>query len=311
MNAATKTSPLPKRQPAPCPAPGVYENVSNSTYQKVNAMQSSGLKKLADSPLVYHHWLNTEDSETKGAFMFGIAVHARLLEPSRYAAECTEITGLKDGAVSATWAKHIAANPGRIILAEGWGECIETIAQRVFDNLDARQVLTDPDGVSEVMIVWRDDRTGLLCKSLLDRVTFTDTTVRITAVKTAREVEDFAFGKACWDNGYHLELAHSIAAARAAASMDPRFAGKDIVFEWLTIQSDEPYDVSVDDPDDGFCEVGQKHYAELMTIAARCYLNDRWPGVARTLGGEAAFRRTLALPVYALKQFNIGAGGGM
>ncbi len=311
MNAATKASPLPKRQPAPCPAPGVYENVSNATYQKVNAVQSSGLKKMADSPLVYKHWLDTDDSGTTAALQFGIAVHARLLEPRRFAVEALEVAGLKDGAVAATWAKHAAANPGKIILAEGWGECIETIAQRVSANRDASDVLHDPDGVSEVMIVWRDEVTGLLCKSLLDRVTFTDTTVRITAVKTAREVEDFAFGKACWDNGYHLELAHSIAAARAAAEFDPRFAGKDIVFEWLTIQNDEPFDVSVDDPDDQFCEVGEKHYRQLMNMAARCYLNDSWPGVARTLGGERAFRRTLALPAYALKQFNIGAGGGM
>lgn len=305
MSVATKPV-LPARQPVAPPKPGVYEGVKNEHYQKINAMQSSGLKKLAASPLIYKTWLDTEDSETKAALMFGIAVHARLLEPERYADERLEIPGLADGAVAKTWAKHIAANPGRIILAEGWTECIERIYANVIQNLDAKEVLLDPEGISEVMIIWQDENTGLMCKALLDRVTFTDQEVVITAVKTARDISADELGRACWDFGYHLEFAHSIAAARAAAKYDERFTGRKVRLQWLNIQNDVPFDVVIDDPDEPFEAVGWAHYRELMNLAARCYLDDRWPGVA---GG--GFRRSLGLPYWVLARFGQGAGGGM
>ncbi len=311
MNAATKTSPLPKRQPNPPPDPGVYEGVENRVYQKYNAMQTSGLKRLADSPLSFQHWLSGAPELYKAELMFGIAGHAMLLEPKRFDREVVYVPGLKDGAVSSTWEKQVAANPGRIVCAESWSDFLPKMRAKVMENAEARDLLTDPSGISEVMVVWYDEYTRLLCKVLLDRVNFTDTHVIVTGLKTARTLDDFLLGKAMWDMGYHLELAHSIAGARAAAQFDGRFTGREVIFQWLDVTNDDPVDASIDEPDDEFHQVGFTHYRQLMALAARCYESGKYPGVCRTMSGEPTTRRTISLPHYALKEFGIGAGGGM
>lgn len=73
-----------------CPAvePGIYFDMDEEAYHAADGLSCSGIKHLTVSPLHYwHRNLNPdrEPDDDTGARRFGKAVHARALEPGRFA----------------------------------------------------------------------------------------------------------------------------------------------------------------------------------------------------------------------------------
>lgn len=293
----------------PEPKPGVYEGMSNDEYHALDAVQASHLKKCMKSPRVARAWQQGElPDEKKASLFFGTAVHAALLEPARYRALAVEVDGLKPKAQAATFAKAEEAHPGKIILAEGWREQIETIMGCVAANERAASLLGPRDGAThyrEIVVVWECERTGLLMKARLDQLTVSINHPPVLVdikTTTCEDAEEFASD--CWHLGYDIQMAHNEEAVKYAMKTDERFAAHPgpVEHAFIAIHLDPLIDVAAYDlPEDAFVGIGRIRRTELLAAWARCVVSGKYHGAAGPSG-----RRELPLPGWALARFADG-----
>ncbi len=278
-----------KRQPKPCPPPGVYPGTPREEYFSWAAISASMLKPIAVSPLEAKIYRDDDKEKVTGAMQFGTVVHAANLEPERFNRDHKIVDEI---IFAATKKKRTL---GMASVAGTWDQAREEHGDLVLSNemfqkikrMQKSKALYKPaveleamDGINEVAIVWEHRRfEGIFLKCLLDRVTFAEKSVEVTDYKTTRSMDLDEFARQCWNLGYAEQLGHYVAGVKAAADLDDRFKKQNVWASILAMQNESPFDIVLLDIGEAELSVCSQRWNELMQRYLYCWSKNWWPGV--------------------------------
>ena len=185
----------------PPPPDGFHAGVPFAEYLAWDAINASTLKHARRSAAHAKEEID-RPSESSSAMDFGIATHAAILEPDRYAAEMivrpewNRRTNAGKEAEAAFYAEH----DGRIIVSQDEADRIERVRAAVKDSALARK-LSGTKGQREVSMVWR--QSGLACKGRIDKLIDLGDVYGIVDLKTTRDASEDFFPRDAKARGYH------------------------------------------------------------------------------------------------------------
>jgi hypothetical protein len=163
----------------------------------------------------------------------------------------------------------VAALEGRTVVKQREIDAGLRIRDAMWSNKLAARYLAR--GVAEVVLIWIDEPTGLLCKARLDWLSLAVPDV-IVELKTARDVGPWAFSSAFAKAGYDVQAAFYHDGYKAITGRAP--GGKVIAIENV-----EPHDTVVFDENE-VIDTGRAIYREYLDTLAACRKSGTWPGQA-------------------------------
>ncbi len=199
-------------------APGVYVDMPHEQYLSLDALSSSGIKRLLQSPMHYQYD-REHPKEATDSMLIGTALHMAVLEPDRYADSVIVVPD--DAPKRPTLAQWRAAKPSPASVAamQWWTEFESRAAGKLL--LDAEQaakvegmagaVRRHPvhdellrDGTPETSFLWRDARTELPCKARFDYLR--DDGIALD-VKSCMDASPEGFARSVAQFRYHVQHA--------------------------------------------------------------------------------------------------------
>lgn len=262
---------------------GIYFDIPFSEYHAWEAVSSHFLWTLKTKSPCHANWDRNHPEEPTDAFMIGQALHVLTLEPEHF--EKRYVVGPDVRANTIAWkeAEATAITAGKIILkAKDYTEILGMknafAATRV-----ARYV---QKGKAEVSLVWRDEKTGILCKSRLDYVR-QDNAV-ILDLKTSIDASPGYFARACYNFGYHHQAAMYSDAYKIVLGDFPAFV-------FVVIEKDPPYVAKAYEVHEDTIAAGRQSYRAALETCAECMTSGIWPAYGDDV-------EMLNLPEWALKK---------
>ncbi|MEM6260735.1 MAG: PD-(D/E)XK nuclease-like domain-containing protein [Planctomycetota bacterium] len=191
-------------------SPGVYPNMPDAEYRRVQAVSKSDLDK----------WAGGSDIDPRVALL-GTVFHACILEPG--VASERIVRADIDRRSKAKWDELCEANAGKWVLTKGeyadvsaWVDaCMrDAVLSATRDHAHA-----NPDR-TELVVVWRDSETGLVCKAKIDQ---NATSVLVDWKTTSCSgPDDFALSAAKF--GYGMQAVHYQRGFKAATGEEKAMA---------------------------------------------------------------------------------------
>ena len=252
---------------------------------ELGAASSSALKELARSPAHYREWLAQPSRQTP-AMAFGSAVHARVLEPAKFAAEYVVRPPMPDGRTAAgkdARAAFEATVGDRTPLDQDDADTIEAIRAALLRHPIAARLLTARDGVAEVTARWHDGPTGVKCRARVDL--WIPSLAVAVDLKTTTDASPKEFAKSVANYSYGIQQAHYVAGLEACGARVEAFL-------FVAVERTRPYGVSVFQLDTEAVEHSRERRAGLLEVKAQYLHVDRWPSYSDGI-------QTLSLPRWA------------
>lgn len=314
------------------PEPGIYINVPDATYFKIEAVNSSKLSTiLRKTPSKVKYNTENPENNVTDSKILGSTAHVCLLQPEQLE---DRVKLLPEGyAGSKKWKQELVerfdradlsvdnnkAENMQLIMEEYQDEVVTTKeileqAKAMVNRLkweDAEfydfKLWTILDkGHAEVVFIWVDEKTGLKCKAKFDHMNF-DIGLGMDYKTTGKEA-GASPRKFMWsvsDYGYHIQLIHYFKGARACDT--------DLLRNAILAQETEPpyphawYEFVYDqDPFYGAkgteFQVAEYQWELAMKKYAYCVENDIWPGYSRGLNSENVFPIKLKFDDYRMYQ---------
>lgn len=266
--------------------PGLYPGLSRSEYEAINAINHSTLKHYGRSP-AHARWQEMNPSEPTAALTIGDATHAYLLEPERYAEQYA--MGLdrprRNKEDRTAWAEWEEDNEGKISLKPSEVAAIEHMAQAVRNHPIANAVLNG-DGSSEVCVVWRDERTGLDCKGLVDRYGEFNGYPVIADLKTTDDASPSFWGRSVARFGYHTQAAWYWKGFKALSDVPRRFI-------FIVVEKKPPHGCCLYELNADAMFEGQHLNEKRLQMYLKCKDEGKFPSYGAAV-------QVLRLPRYAL-----------
>lgn len=261
-------------------SPGLYMRgeISADAYLEIDAVNQSTLKAMAKSALHYRHRLE-HGSPSTPPMKLGAVAHCACLElgqvDTRFAvwAPVDPLTGevLSDDYRGKAYQAFAAAAAleGRTVIKQRELDAAMRIRAALWSSRLAGRYLAK--GVPEVVMVWRDAVTSILCKARLDWLSLSVADV-IVELKTARDASPLAFCSAFARAGYDVQAAFYHDGYTALTGREP--GGK-----CVAIESAEPHDVIVYDAAE-VIDAGREIYRGYLARLVECRASGKWPGQA-------------------------------
>ena len=264
--------------------PGIHSNISATDYHRreLGVVSKSALDLVHRSPAHYKAWIDgvVEDEETDD-LSFGTAFHMALLEPERYAAtyiEMPKFSGKGSVAAKEAWlASHADVRPITLDDMLDIGRMVDAVHSHPL----AKQMVRN--GKAELTLSWKDQWTGLPCKSRLDF--YVEELAMIVDAKSTRDARWEAFRKDVAKYGYHRQDALYRA---AALSLDMPVQH----FVLLAVEKTEPYAIAVYALDAEGVGKGYSSVRADIDTLAECMKSGIWRGYPETI-------QTLEVPFWA------------
>lgn len=251
---------------------GKHENVSDTEYHgatRLGVVSKSALDVLDRSPAHYRTWLEEPQRDTPD-LIFGRAFHCALLEPGRfgsaYAAEpdfgdCRKTANRE--ARDAWRAAHASATPIDSDVADAVGQMVRSVREHPL----AGKLLSG--GVPELTITWKDNLSGLLCKTRPDY--YVPSRRLCVDVKSARDASADGFRKAIVDRRYHVQDALYRDAFAAIGEPVEHFV-------FVVVEKTPPFAVAVYTLDEDGIARGYSAARRGIQTLSECMTRDEWPG---------------------------------
>lgn len=267
------------------PGSGIYQDVPFELYQSWNAVSTSWLHKLSDSPATLRDYLTNGagEDESGTAKEIGTAVHCAVLEPGEFAKRyilpgpcaATMKSGKRKGRpcgaagftkIEGIWtcSRHTPPDmePLENVLEEtSWRWC-QAIAERVRESQRAAAMLEG--GLKEVSIV--GEIGGLVCKGRVDLLHSGGLADLKTTIKTRSEFTAEIFRRhyhaQAW---FYLEL------------------GRSLGYPWndytiIAAHKRRPFLVSYHALGPAALELGERYCLPLLNLYDWCQRQHCWPG---------------------------------
>lgn len=249
--------------------------MSRADYDRIDAVNFSTLKALADSPAHYRARLATPVEETD-AMRLGSAVHTLALEPHCFADDYAvwhggRRAGKEYDAFVADLAGRTALTPDQMATALAMADSI----RRAVGDLTRR-------GSAEWSVVWTDAETGIGCKARVDWCG----PAGLIDLKTCLSTDPRAFAANAARYLYHAQMAWYFDGIHAATGETPTAA------YLVGVEKSPPYDVGVFALDEHALSLGRVTYRRWLSRLAECRSRDEWPG-------RCSVVQPLTLPAWA------------
>lgn len=251
--------------------PGLLRGLTFDEYARIDAANSSMLKLFRRSA-AHAREAMVRPSDQTDEQRIGHVCHAAILEPERFEAEFIPAPKVdkrtREG--KATWATFQADHAGHTVVAEAEFDLARALRDSVWAHPTAR-LLLQGKGLNEVVSVWRDPVTGLLCKSRYDRMTALNGWSVIVDLKTAADASRRAFERSIAYYGYAEQAAFYLDGANALAPRERKFI-------FIAVEKVRPYAVAVYELDEDAVQLGRDDYQRHLRTYAECVATGQWPG---------------------------------
>jgi hypothetical protein len=297
-----------EQQTLPAPAkvlgPGIYDLPADE-YHARPELSSTGVRRLLppSCPALFRQW-QQEGDEPKRAWDIGSAAHKLVLGVGP---ELVEIPGdgksgpevwntnaVKEKVAGARERGAVPLKPSEYAAVHEMAEALRAhpIASALFMPRGKPDLGPDGTGEAEATVIWQDERTGVMCRALIDYLPYftlhsRDRRTPATAPAYGGRliVPDYKttgrqygaspelISKAMAEHGYFIQMAWYLAGLRAVGH-DRGDAEALLVVQ----ETKPPYLVTVAQPDPAAMRMGAIRCRQALDLYAECVANDRWPG---------------------------------
>jgi len=243
----------------------VIPGLSWDDYTAIDALNPSLIKRGLKS-MKQFKWGRENPQPTKDAFVFGHAVHTVVFEPHELDHRFLVFDGRRDKRTSAYQdALAQAEETGSEIIKTADLEAAVAIGLAVTTHPKVKPIIAS--GQAEVTVT--AEEYGRPCKGRLDWVCsqpgFAD-------LKTARNIQSFAFGKAFFEYGYDVSLG-------LYQRWLARIRGQDEPCWVLCVEKEPPYDAAVVLVPQEVLDRGRDKGLRIIERVNECEKTGVWPGV--------------------------------
>lgn len=265
---------------------GIEAGVPAHEYHRreLHVASKSALDEVARSPAHYLAWLHGHESKKGPALAFGRALHMAQLEPERFEQtyvvlpDFGDMRSSKNRAVRDEW---LAERPGVETLTEDEYRALHEMIAAILRHPAASRLVAE--GLPEVTLRWRDEVSGLRCKSRADWwVKSKRLCVDLKSTENAGQDE---FARDVHKRRYHVQDAMYRMGFDACGETISHFA-------LLAVEKSPPYDVVVYTLDEDAVAKGYAAARRDLDRMAECVRTGRWPGRSNEV-------RELSLPRWA------------
>lgn len=270
--------------PAKVDGPGVYDLTAEEYHADPvpgGSLSSTGARKLLppSCPRLFQHWL-TEVGETRPAWEKGKAAHKLVLGAGPGLVAVTDDWGKDPNAWRTDKVKERLAEireAGDVPLKQADYDDVHAMADAIREHPVATALLDPTQGRAEQTLIWRDERTGVMCRALVDFLRYTSAGRRFLLPDYKHTGAEYGaspekLGRTIADFGYHVQLAWYLMGVRALGLAD------DTAEALLIVQEGRrPYLVTVSQPDPAAMRMGAIRCRQALDLYAECVANDRWP----------------------------------
>ncbi len=249
--------------------PGVYPDLPFEVYAAIPAVNAS-LLKAAVSPLHVQHYQTSRDNDTASRGMLRSA-HALMFEPHHFLRDFSWYGGRRDKRHKAYQA-HIADHPGTTVLNSAEIADAAGMGMAAWQHPVTGPVLAHPDRLCELVGLWVDEATGLMCKGRFDHVIPGDDEVVVTDGKGIGSTDNGFVGRQALKLGWHLQAAHYVAGARAL------WPGRPVRFQILGVETKAPHDCGLYLLDDIVLGGGETFRRQRLDLYAAAVASGDWHG---------------------------------
>jgi exodeoxyribonuclease VIII len=270
------------------PKPGIYKGVSFEDYVKIDAINNSTLKIFADqSPAHARHYMLNGRPETP-ALSFGSAADCFILEQNLFYEQYVEGPDARRN--SNVWKQFAAENTDKTILKPAEMQAILGIYEKISNNPGMRLIT---GGTSQIVLVWVDDKTGLLCKARLDYLN--PELAIITDLKTTKSAHPRHFSKDIAKYKYHNQAGFYIDGYCKVTGEKSDMC----CWCFFAVEKEEPYVAQGYQLGERSIEAGRMSYRIALDAYAECVKTNTWPAYSNeTLPIE--------VPEWALERAGLG-----
>ena len=197
--------------------PGTYENVKNSTYHTWDAVSSSQLKALRRSKYdLQKLWLSSGNRQS-GDMLVGELTHDMVLLPDivkdRYIVAPESFKSANSKKLDVWKADAKRDHPLAVVVTQAQWDIATGVLAAVRKHPVANKLLIAGAGKSELSVVVKDPRSGLLLRARFDRLQRDS----INDLKTAKDASPRGFMRAAyWDYHYDVQAVHYLYVAKLA-----------------------------------------------------------------------------------------------
>lgn len=268
---------------------GIYYDVPFAEYKEIDAVNNSLLWILkTKSPLHAKTYMDNPPLPTD-AFHLGGAFHILLLEPRKfnrfYAVMPVCDRRTKKG--KEIYAAFTESVNSKELLANAEFEQIDTMVDAIKKQVLYRLV---QEGKPEIVVVWKEKKTGILCKARLDYIH--PERAIIIDVKSTVDASPGRFPASCYRYGYYQQAAFYCDGYKAVTGDDPAFT-------FLPVEKSEPFAVAAYEAHEQMIFAGRHSYQQALDIWAECAKTNHWPGYESKV-------EIINLPPWALTAEGIG-----
>jgi len=295
MIQASKAA-APPALPGSAIEPGIYLGISRTIYEDIPAVHATVLKTLVSQSPAHAAWYMREPKDTE-ALLFGEAFHTATLEPDLFPKRFVlwpdkDAEGKEQRRYGKKWDEFCVANAGRQPLREKDYDVVLAMSERLHSHPEVQQILKRSPRYQEVVLIWRDDHTGLLCKARAD-ILCDDEAPSIVDYKTSANINPWRFAVSAYDFGWHVQAAFYCMGARKLRPDRPLPN-----FIVPAIEKSGPLDVVVFRLDRPTMRLGWMQAREALDRYIECQKKNSWPGYSDQIVD-------LTAPAWALNRYGI------
>lgn len=251
------------------PAPGVYYDVPDSEYHSWEAVSGSGLREFDRSPLHFRASLvggaNSGDTPARA---FGRAAHMAVLQPHLFPLHFAQGPSYGRSAEGRRRLREIREGGKVALYSDDW-ERIQGIRKAVYSH-PRMAAIVESQPATEVSIVWRDEASGLTCKTRLDLYTPLAGGI-VLDLKTTRDAQRHEFMRSIAKFGYYRQAAMNVRACQAAQLEAAHWMA-------LAVETEVPFACALYRLRDEAIVAGDEEVSRLLAAVRKCHDTDTWPG---------------------------------
>lgn len=158
---------------------------------------------------------------------------------------------------------------GKVPLRPSDWAMVHAMAAALRSDRLAAAMLRPDSGAAEQTLIWRDDKTGVMCRARIDWLRDSGDVVDY---KTTNDASPSALTRSVAKLGYHIQRAQYTDGVRALGLADaPRFV-------FIAQEKEPPYVVTCAQLDDEYAAIGTAAIGRAREIFRDCTESGYWPG---------------------------------
>lgn len=253
---------------------GIFD-LPMEVYRKSDALNFSGLSKLAQSPAHYQAY-RLNPPEPTSAMTFGTAVHAAILEQGldKKLVVKAPLIDKRTKLGKSEWEAFELENRGKLVLNEDAFQKVIQIRDAIFNHPVASQLLNPTEGDAERSAFWIDPETQVLCKLRADflrhdgLVIDLKTSIDASPREFQRTIANFKYH---WQSAFYLDgLSHLVDETLNQ-------------FIHIVVEKEPPFGIGIYVLDDVSLLQARHEISLLKAIYAKCKNENHWPNYSEQI----------------------------